>query len=342
MKVFSVMKDWDFLLSEFRKLGGIANNICQKEGRNGRGIFSVDPSKTAKIFTPAQLMVKTEDIYLEENKLRIKKDREYSQEIRNFFNFYQDNYSWGSGGKETTELFEKGLSLFNSNLRELLKKYALVDIDERHKGEWNIAIKNQFLHARGVKFGSNTVIAPIWELVNHKVKSLPFFISKEGLGTPNYPASKSEIRFSYNNLSPLHRFFSYGFFSEETIIWSIPFTIYNSENDINIICKGIDFNNDSMRIERSSNEIILDGLPIVDVNYPRLPYEYFDEIIRKININNFPRNLLLKIFELNLSVRKEIIRESRLIDNEVFKSFSEVLDYEINLIESQNLNYMNL
>ena len=58
------------------------------------------------------------------NKLRIKKDREYNQEIRNFFNFYQDNFSWGSGGKEITELFEKGLSVFNSNLKELIKKYA--------------------------------------------------------------------------------------------------------------------------------------------------------------------------------------------------------------------------
>ena len=85
----------------------------------------------------------------------------------------------------------------------------------------NIVIKNQFLHARGVNFGSNTVISPIWELVNHKVRSFPFICTKEGFN-PNYPASKGELRFSYNNLSPLHRFFSYCFFSEETMIWSVP------------------------------------------------------------------------------------------------------------------------
>ena len=32
----------DFLLSEFRKLGGIADNVFQKEGEYGRGIFSID------------------------------------------------------------------------------------------------------------------------------------------------------------------------------------------------------------------------------------------------------------------------------------------------------------
>ena len=109
--------NWDFLLSEFRRFGGIADNICQKEGKYGRGIFPVNPNIEAKIFTPSALLIKKDDIYLDGNKLRIKKDKKYNQEIRDFFNFYQDNFSWGCGGKETTELFEKGLSLFNSNLK---------------------------------------------------------------------------------------------------------------------------------------------------------------------------------------------------------------------------------
>ena len=95
--------NWDFLLSEFRKLGGIADNICQKEGEYGRGIFSVDTSLPSRIFTPSKLLIKVDDIYLEDNKLRIKKDRKYDEEIRNFFNFYQDNFSWAHGGKETTD-----------------------------------------------------------------------------------------------------------------------------------------------------------------------------------------------------------------------------------------------
>ena len=295
--------NWNFLLSEFRRLGGIADNICQKEGEYGRGIFPVNPSLKARIFTPSKLLVKKDDIYLEDNKLRIKKDKEYNQEIRDFFNFYQDNFSWGSGGKETTELFEKGLSLFNSNLKELIKKYALVDIEERHKGKWDNAIKNQFLNARGVKFGNSTVIAPVWELVNHKVRSFNFISNKEGIRTPNYPASNCEIRYSYSDMSPLNRFFSYGFFSEESIIFSIPFSITMQDLGIHISCKGMDLKNDSMKIERSDNKIILEGLPIADVNHPRLPYDYFDEIRRKVGDINIPKDLLLKIFQFNISMR---------------------------------------
>ena len=327
---------WDFLLSEFRRLGGVADNVCQKEGEYGRGIFSVNPSLRARIFTPSKLMIKKDDIYLEDNKLRIKKDKEYNQEIRNFFNFYQDNFSWGSGGKETTELFEKGLSLFNSNLKELIKQYALVDLDVRHRGDWDEVIKKQFLNARSVNFRNNSVIAPIWELVNHKVKSSNFIINQEGISTPNHPASNCEIRFSYNHESPLNRFFSYGFFSEETIVFSIPFSITIEDLGIHFSCKGVSLKDDSMKIERSGNQIILEGLPIADVNHPRLPYDYFDEVLSKIGHISFPKDLLLKIFNFNISIRKKILYESQLIDNEVSKILTEIMHYEISLISSHN------
>ena len=49
---------WDFLLSEFRRLGGIADNVIQKEGEYGRGIFSIDPTLKSQIFTPTKLLVK--------------------------------------------------------------------------------------------------------------------------------------------------------------------------------------------------------------------------------------------------------------------------------------------
>ena len=327
---------WDILLSEFRRLGGIADNVCQREGENGRGIFPIDPALSARIFTPSQLLVKQDDIYLKDNKLRIKKDKEYNQEIRNFFNFYQDNFSWGSGGKETTELFEKGLSAFKSNLKELIKKYALVDIEERHKGTWSEVLKKQFLNARAVIFENSSVIAPIWELVNHKVKSLPFSITKEGINTPNYPASSNEIRHSYSNLSPLNRFFSYGFFSEETIVFSFPFTINIENLGVNIVCKGMGLQNDSMKIEKSGDKIIIEGLPISDVNHPRLPYDYFDEILRKIGYKNITQDFLSKIFQKNIAIREQIIYESESLDNEVSKILSKVMHYEIHLISSNN------
>ena len=327
---------WDSLLYEFRRLGGIADNVIQKDGECGRGIFSINPSLKARIFTPTKLLVKQDDICLENNKLRIKKDKEYDQDIRDFFNFYQDYFSWGSGGKETTELFERGLSLFNPNLKELIKKYALVDLEKRHKGTWNDVIKNQFLNSRRIQFKKTNVIAPMWELVNHRVKSFNFIVTEEGISTPNYHNSNGEITHVYNNMSPLNCFFYYGFFSEQTLVFSIPFVIKIQNIGIHIFCKGRSLKDDSMKIERSGNKIILEGLPIADVNHPKLPFHYFNEILRKIgNINN-EKDILLKILNLNISIREKILDESKLVDNQVSKTLTKLMLYEINLISSHD------
>ena len=327
---------WDFLLSEFCRLGGTADNICLKEGEYGRGIFPINPNLKAKIFTPSKLLVKKNDIYLKDNKLRIKKDKKYNKEVRDFFNFYQDNFSWDTGGKETTELFEKGLSLFNSNLKQLIKKYALVDIDLRHKGSWDNVIKDQFLNARAVKFRGAAVIAPIFDLVNHKVRSLDFIINEKGISTPNYPNSDGEIRQSYAYMSPLECFFHYGFFSEETIVFSLPFSINIEDLGISIICKGWSLKDDSIKIERSGNKIILDGLPIADANHPTLPYDYFSEISKRIGDINFSKDLLMRIFEFNILIRKKILDESQSIENQVSNTLTKLMLYEINLISSND------
>lgn len=325
---------WKFLISEFRSLGGIAENICQKEGKRGRGIFSENPNLKSRIFTPTELMVRKEDIYVDSNKLRIKKDKEYSPKIRDFFNYYQDNFSWGGGGKNTTDSFEKGLSSFSPELKELIKTYLFIDLVDRHKGEWINVVKNQFLNSRAVKFGKYSVIAPIWDLVNHEVISLPFIKALDGISTPNYPPMDGEITFSYNSQSSLNRFFLYGFFSKESIVFSFPFSINLHALGIKFECKGKQLCDDSMKIQRSNNLIIVEGLPLVAVNNPRLSIEYFDEIIRRISDVDIPKYLFSKILELNIAIRKNIIEESQLVDNELSDKFSDVVRYEMKLISN--------
>ena len=329
-------ENWNTLLSEFRKLGGIIENVCQKEGEFGRGIFAIDPAVKSRIYTPSELMIKKDDIYLENKKIRIKKDKKYKQEIKEFFNFYQDNFSWGGGGKETTESFEKGLIIFPPSLRKLIKNYILVDIDERHKGNWDEVVKKQFLKARLVKYKKEPVIAPVWELVNHNVVSLPFILNLGGASTPNYPPMSGEITQSYNNTSSLNRFFSYGFLAKETIVFSLPFSINFNDLGIQFNCKGNCLDNDSMKIDRRFNTITINGLPIADVNNPRLPNNYFDEILRKIGNSDIPRNLFLRILQLNISIREKIIYETKSVNNEVSDMLAKVIKYEINLISNDN------
>ncbi len=105
---------------------------------------------------------------------------------------------------------------------------------------------------------------------------------------------------------------------------------------MSIFCKGMVLKDDSMKIVKSGNKITIEGLPIADINHPRLPYDYFNEILRRIDCNNIPSDFLLKIFQLNISIRKMIINESESTNNEVSKMLRQVIDYEIRLISNNN------
>ena len=100
---------WERLLSDFRDLGGVAENICQKNGENGRGIFPKNLEAETRIFVPSELLVPVNEISLVCNLPRIKPAKKHMQQTRDFFDFYQEAFSWGSGGKHSTEDFENGL-----------------------------------------------------------------------------------------------------------------------------------------------------------------------------------------------------------------------------------------
>ena len=91
-----------------------------------------------------------------------------------------------------------------------------------------------------------------------------------------------------------------------------------------------------MKIEKSENKIILEGLPIADVNHPRLPIDYFDEVLRKIGLFDISQDLLLKILQLNIRIREKIIKESELVNNDVSKTLIQIIHHENDLINCNN------
>ena len=180
------------------------------------------------------------------------------------------------------------------------------------------------------------MICPLLELVNHEVISLPFITNLKGISTPNYPPRNRELTHCYSNKSSLNRFFQYGFFSKESIIFSFPFSITFKGSGINLICKGKELNNDSIPIERSSKKIVIEGLPIIDVNIPNLPNYYFEQISRKLSDIDMPKNILLRILEFNISIRKNILQELLKNENEFSTQFIKLINHEINLISDHN------
>mgnify|MGYP001240734399 CR=1 FL=1 len=323
---------WDNLIAEFRSHGGIADNIYQKKGSYGMGIFPINPKLKSRIFIPKKLLIKKEDIYLENNKLRIKRDKSYEDGVKNFFYLYQDNLAWGGEARETTELFEKGLLEFPPSLKNVLKKYTLFDIEKRHKGAWSEIIKREFLNSRSLDFYNSSVIAPIFELVNHEVNSYPFYRKFDGFVTPNYLPRDKELTFSYGCQSSFSRVFKYGFFSKESLIFSFPFNIKLNNKNINVICKGLDLNRDKTNVQFDDSNIIIEGLPIASKNKSSFVKNFFEYLAAKVNKDIFSKELLKLILNINIDYRKEIQKELGSIDNFSSRIINKSINYELDSI----------
>ena len=124
--------DWHAFLDEYRTFGGKAENLMQRKGAFGLGLFPIDPSKPIDLFVPDPLLVPVEDVDFVDGEVVIRDASKFPDGYSDWFRRYQKTYSWGAEGRDNTLALEEGLK----NLREELNK--LKDI-ERPKASQAIA-----------------------------------------------------------------------------------------------------------------------------------------------------------------------------------------------------------
>ncbi len=329
------MKDkWDFLLFNFRKLGGNIDNIQQKEGKRGRGLFSIDPRKESQLFIPSFLMIETNNIICVKKKLFLKKNNSYKREVINFIEFYLNDFSFDNYTKNKLINFEKDLNSFNSITKLLFKKYLFFDIQKRLASKLDNILFESYKKTRAFKFYNKRVICPILELCNHQSSSSPYLINKSGISISNYSKLHNELTINYGNQGSLKRFIQFQFFNKEEIVFSLPFSIEIEDSKNIFICKGKDINTtDLISIKNNHQKLIIDGLPIAYINNKKLAFEYFQKVFGSIEIINFSKiNLFKKIIKYNIFIRQKIKEEIISTNNSTCKTLIEVMEYEINLI----------
>src|SRR5579864_4148845 len=94
---------WDDMIAEFRALGGTADNIVQASGPFGRGIFPIDRDKPVRLHVPQNLLVPESDIEFVEGQIGIKDSAGIGQPEREFFEKYQQAFSWGIARSDCAE-----------------------------------------------------------------------------------------------------------------------------------------------------------------------------------------------------------------------------------------------
>lgn len=211
---------WEQMLDQFRRLGGTANNIVQRQGQYGNGIFPIDPGQPIEIHVPDQLLIDSDRLVLQGEDLVVDPAADVPAEVRDFIARYQKHFSWGADGRRHVEHFERGLQALPPAVKERLKQLALVDVARRHQGDWLEMLRRQFLQSRRIRYKDHTVSMPIIELINHAAQSHGYNI-KDGIRVTGRYSGEVTVLYS-GDADPLMRFMTWGFAHPERRAYSLP------------------------------------------------------------------------------------------------------------------------
>ena len=219
---------WNEMQAEFRALGGTADNICLRDGPLGRGLFPVDPGRPIAIHIPETLLVATSDVRFENGAFRVLPDSKVGARERSFLEAYENDFSWGGGGRRETErVFERAQEL-PAELRVRLRSTY-------HCGDWfleptDALVQQSFLDARCIQYGDHKVVMPILELANHGAG--PSYLTQNGLSV--HWAFQGEVLVSYATLDPQGMFTVWGFAVEQPQAFSIALSGKVGRNPVQI------------------------------------------------------------------------------------------------------------
>jgi len=321
---------WDELLNSFRALGGRAENICLRNGSRGRGVFPVNSSLDSSIIVPNDLLIETKDIFLKQGKIKVRPESQYSDNSKQFFECYQQQYGWGGKGREEVEKFERSLKTLPENVLKYMSDRNFLSLDLRHKGNWEECIFRLFIQSREVEFGGKKFLAPIWDLVNHDIFSPPC-IFKNQIHTYHKAGDSEEFLHDYGPSTPIQRLLSHGFSSPEKFSFSGQFSLSSPDLKKTLLCNGNIMFDDSFIVEETDSSYQIDYLTLVNSICPDQPYNAFINQIKgfQSGIDLFKLFKFLKDKNLNeLNELEKLLNDS---SSDICNLFNQAVHYEMSI-----------
>ena len=306
---------WHEFLDEFRSFGGRAENVMQRKGKFGMGIFPIDPSKPVDLFVPSALLVSTDNIELKDGNVTIKDEQNYPPGYSNWFNKYQETYSWGAEGKEKILEFEEGLKALPENIQNALQSYGLYNPELRFPEEdTDNEILQRFIQTRCINFKEKTNIMPIIDLVNHSPSAKPYDIQDEGItisGTPD-----GEVFVRYNIMDPLRRLLSYGFNAQEMTGFSIRCRLQHQEQTVIVQGGQGDRPMQPCKVSFQEDRFIVQRPLLGSMRTPKLPRTLFIQACKEVEGIN-ANELFDQIQQYNTIALVQLARELNDIEGEI-------------------------
>lgn len=301
---------WETLVEEFRTFGGTADNVIQREGEFGLGLFPIDPSKPVELRVPDQLLVATDNLELINGEVVLKDESSYPNGFGNWYRRFQAEYSWGAEAKNSIETFEKGLISLPDDVRKLLNNLGLPLQDDRFPGiNEEQEIFKRFILTRQINRKGGLFLMPMIELVNHSPKHSSWQMNEDNISISGKYENEILVRYSVSD--PLRRFFQYGFNCKEPTAFSLDVTI-NHKGETILVKGGINFEHlKPFKISKHDSKLLIDRPSLGSHNQPRMPRTMFRQSTASLKEVNSDE-LFDQIHRIN---RLAIVRVIKMLEN---------------------------
>ena len=266
---------WFALIDEFRSFGGQVENVIQRQGPLGLGLFPIDPNLPVDLMVPKPLLVPANNVELRDGDAVIRDDSAFPTGYADWFRRYQAEYSWGGEGEASVTRFETGLQHLPESLRRSLRGLDLYQAEQRLRGTtWRGKMLRRFLNSRCLGRHGQLLVMPIVELVNHSPMATNWETQPDG-GVRVSGHHDGEVLVKYSNADSLRRLMGYGFNTQEPMAFSLSVQLQHRGQPVIVRGGGGRHWFRPPEIQRMGQQLVLDKLLLGFRQGPRLPKSLF-------------------------------------------------------------------
>lgn len=215
--------NWEDLVSEFRELGGIAENVRLAEGQFGRGLFVIDPSKPAIVHTPENMLIPSDSLVLRADGVLTTSAESVGARERDFFERYERYFGWGAGGYDEAVRAQTAWSQLPAEIVQFIKTMGVLDHPDRRFAEPTLElVLFDYINSRQFFYRAKVHLAPIADLANHSSAAAVHTVDRGILIKGTF---QDEAFHRYNVSDAWAHATAYGFSDRNPLAYSIGLSV---------------------------------------------------------------------------------------------------------------------
>jgi len=297
------------LLSRFRALGGIADNVGIRKCEHGYGLFAVNPSQPVRLVTPVQLLISPKLLLVTtDGNIKVKPASGFSAEVTSFHEDYQRTVGWGAGGLGYITQYRQQLCALSDSLKSFLQILGYQDDLSLQLAPREAF--NNYCISRQISVKGASRLMPMVELANHSDEGAPYVVMQDGVSLSGTFDDEVVSRYRHH-MDAFHFFFNYHFAKPSRTTLSCDVRIYIPHFRSLRISRldGLSEARKGYRVPQIStnkNEIHLSFVELVNLDEPNLPRQIFLELLMEQGI---PISSVNQIFDGLLGHNRKVLQD---------------------------------